>query len=34
VVAELLVTGALPGLAAPFTLDRFSRAARQEATCS
>ncbi|HEV7870174.1 MAG TPA: glycine oxidase ThiO [Modestobacter sp.] len=30
-VTELLVTGELPGLAAPFTLDRFSR---QEAACS
>ena len=30
-VAELLVTGELPELAAPFTLDRFTR---QEATCS
>jgi glycine oxidase len=30
-VAELLVTGELPELAAPFTLDRFSR---QEAQCS
>jgi glycine oxidase len=34
-VADLLVTGELPGLAAPFTLDRFTRQETpQELTCS